>query len=90
MSMNLWTITIINKQYINKTEQYNPAKGTYDSKTETIYLYDGENPNLGLDDHGNIYLENNNSFPVLMGGWKYKNNQNQIVDIIDPLIITFQ
>lgn len=81
---------IINKQYINKTEQYNPAKGTYDSKTETIYLYDGENPNLGLDDHGNIYLENNNSFPVLMGGWKYKNNQNQIVDIIDPLIITFQ
>ena len=81
---------IINKQYINKIEQYNPAKGTYDTKTETIYLYDGENPNLGLDDHGNIYLETNNTFPVLMGGWKYKNNQNQIVDIIDPLIITFQ
>lgn len=81
---------IINKKYISKTQQFNPSTGTYDTKVENVYVYDGENPNLGLDDHGDIFLENNNTFPVLMGGWRYKNRDGQLVDIIDPLIITFE
>ena len=56
---------------------------------ETVYLYPGENPNLGLDDHGNIYLQSDGQFPVLMGGWDYLNNEGDEVTITDPLIITY-
>jgi hypothetical protein len=55
-----------------------------------VYLYDGENPNLGLDEHGNILLSDNYSFPVLMGGWSYLNSEEQLVAVTDPLIITFK
>ena len=78
------------KEYVNTTVTYNPSTGTYDKKTENVYLYDGENPNLGLDDHGNIYLNSNEQFPVLMGGWDYLNNDGDEVKIIDPLIIVFE
>ena len=50
----------------------------------------GENPNLGLDSHGNIYLKSDTQFPVLMGGWKYINSEDQEVQIIDPLTIIFE
>ena len=56
---------------------------------EVVTLSEGENPNLGLDNHGNIYLESDNQFPVLMGGWDYLNSKHDEVDIIDPLIIVF-
>lgn len=78
------------KEYINTTSKYNPSTGLFDKKTEKVYLYDGENPNLGLDSHGNIYLSSNEQFPVLMGGWDYLNNDKQEVKIIDPLIIVFE
>lgn len=79
------------RKYYNKVYKYNPAKGSYDIKTETVYLYDGENPNLGLDNHGNIQLNGYDQFPVLMGGWDFLNSQGQEVKIIrdEPLIITF-
>ena len=57
---------------------------------EVVTLNEGENPNLGLDNHGNIYLESDNQFPVLMGGWDYLNSKHDEVDIIDPLIIVFE
>ena len=50
-------------------------KAIYDSKYidketgEIVYVFDDQNPNLGLDDHGNIYLKSNNEFPILRG-WK--------------------
>lgn len=50
-------------------------KAIYDSKYidketgEVVYVFDDQNPNLGLDDHGNIYLKSNNEFPILRG-WK--------------------
>lgn len=80
--------------YVNTTQKFNPSTGTFDKKTETVYLYDGENPNLGLDEHGNIYLTSNEQFPVLMGGWDYRNDylndEKQEVKITDPLIIVFE
>lgn len=78
------------KSYKKVTYSYNPATGVYNKKIEDIYLYDGENPNIGLDEHGNIKLENDEQFPVLMGGWDYLNKEGQEVKVIDPLIIIFQ
>ena len=73
--------------YLNKQYTYNPSKGTYDVKTENVYIYPGENPNLGLDEHGNIYLNTNNEFPALMGGWYFTNNEDQTV-VAQPITIT--
>lgn len=76
--------------YINNIYKFNPSTNMYDKKSETIYLYDGENPNLGFDKHGNIYLESDELFPVLMGGWDYINNDGDEVHIIDPLTIIYE
>lgn len=81
---------IINKQYEKTSYNYSPSDNTYSTNKESVYLYDGENPNLGLDNHGNIYIQENNQFPVLMGGWNYKNNNGDLVSIVDPLIIVFE
>lgn len=78
------------KTYENIIYSYNPSTGTYNKKIEQVYLYDGENPNLGLDEHGNIKLDADEQFPVLMGGWDYLNSANQEVHITDPLIIIFK
>lgn len=82
---------IIDKKYIDTVSVYNPSTGTYDTNTETVYLYDGEDPGLGLDSHGNILLEDNDQYPILMGGWSYiSSNDNQTTYINDPLIISFE
>lgn len=75
------------KNYKKITYNYNPATGVYNKKEEIVYLYDGENPNIGLDEHGNIKLDADEQFPVLMGGWDFLNKENQEVHITDPLII---
>ena len=80
---------IYTKQYTEDTYVINKLTGQYVRKTENVRLYDGENPNLGLDEHGNIYLKSNAQFPVIMGGWKYINDEGQEVQITDPLIISF-
>ena len=83
-------------QYKKTTYIFDPTKGTHKKKIETVYLYDGENPNLGLDDHGNIYLQSDEQFPVLMGGWDFLNDKDLVVGdettttVTDPLIIIFQ
>lgn len=78
------------KYYNDTTTKYNPSTGNYDKITKKITLYDGENPNLGLDSHGNIYLDSDELFPVLMGGWDYLNSNNEEIMITDPLIIVFE
>ena len=57
---------------------------------ETVKLYPGENPNLGLDTHGNIYLNSDTHFPVLMGNWIYENSDGDEVQINDPVTIIFE
>lgn len=81
---------LIKRQYNKYTYKYNNDLGTYDKYNEVVYLYPGENPNLGLDSHGNIYLNGDNQFPVLMGGWQFKNSNDQLVTIVDPVTITFE
>jgi hypothetical protein len=80
---------LINEQYTEDIFTINPVTGQYIKTTENVKLYPGENPNLGLDTHGNIYLESDIHFPVLMGGWDYKNSENTLVRITDPLSIIF-
>lgn len=77
-------------KYSEDTYILNNLTGQYIKKTENVVIYPGENPNIGLDTHGNIYLKSNTQFPVLMGGWKYVNDEGQEVQIIDPLTIIFE
>lgn len=77
-------------QYIETQYNYDPVTNSYKKKVVSHYLYPGENPNLGLDEHGNIYLQSDVQFPVLMGGWDYINSNGDEVSIIDPLIIIYE
>lgn len=80
--------------YTDKTYNYDPSTGTYRVTSEEVYLYDGENPNIGLDSHGNIYLDNTDQFPVLMGGWSFISSQpgeaRQLTTVTDPLVIIYE
>lgn len=76
--------------YEKKTYNYDPSTQKYHIDTVTMYLDDDENPNLGLDAHGNIYLDNNDQFPVLMGDWKFKNGTSDEVRVGDPLTVIFE
>ena len=75
--------------YIDNQYIYDPSKGVYNNKIKHVYIYPGENPNLGLDAHGNIFLNTDHEFPVLMGGWHFINNENQPV-VAQPLTITIE
>ena len=68
-----------------------PSTNTYKKDHKMVYLYDGEDPGLGLDSHGNIYLKNQDQFPVIMGNWNYLSdkNSNSQTTIDDPIIINF-
>lgn len=83
-----------NGHYVSKTYNYDPSRGTYDVTEETVYLYDGENPGLGLDSHGNIFLDNADQFPVLMGGWSFISSSDgeakQLTTVTDPLVIIYE
>lgn len=85
---------IIDKKYTNQTYVFNPSKGTYDVQEETIYVEPGENPQIGFDEYGNIYLDNNDQFPVLMGGWRFRSSKQeeapQYTTITNPLILVFR
>lgn len=85
---------IKNGYYKEKTKVFDPNLQRYVIKEEVVYLYPNEDPGLGLDEHGNIYIDNDDEFPVLMGGWSYISNKSdmtpQEVSISNPLIITFK
>lgn len=83
-------VAIQTGQYIKSTHKFNPSTNTYTTEKKYMYLYEGEDPNLGLDSHGNIYLESDEQFPVLMGGWDYLNQDGDEIKIDNPLIIIFE
>ena len=71
---------------------WNPLTGKYDIINEYVKLQEGENPNLGLDVHGNIELSSDHEFPVLMGNWDWKNDvssEDQEI-VAEPLNIVFE
>ena len=59
-----------------------------------VYIYGDENPHLGLDSHGNIYLDNADQFPVLMGGWSFissaEDEPHTTTTVIDPVTIIYE
>ena len=75
--------------YIDTIYTYDPSLGTYKTTTQKVYVYPGENPGLGLDSHGNIYLESNTEFPALLGGWDFITENNQSVKA-DAITITVE
>lgn len=83
--------TAIQVGYYDKVEEkYDPSTNKYTRKTTKVSVPQGINPNIGFDNHGNIYLDNNEQFPVLMGGWDFLNKQGQEVTIVDPLTIIYE
>lgn len=76
--------------YDKTTYDYNPGTESYTKQTETITVYQGEDPGIGLDEHGNILLEDEMEYPVLMDDWEYQPDpaNDTKVKIIDPLIIS--
>lgn len=82
---------IMNKSYINKVYKYDLVDGTYKIHNEKIYVNPEENPNVGLDAHGNILLDNTDQFPALLGGWSFVSQPDQsTTHIDDPLFIIFE
>lgn len=84
-------LALIQNKYTKKEKIFNPSTNSYIVKESEVYLYEGEDPGLGMDEHGNIYLENDEQFPVIMGGWSYRssNDSDDLTFIEDPLIITY-
>lgn len=85
-----------NGYYKIPTKTYNYRTQKYEKSEEVVYLYPGEDPGLGMDEHGNIYLDNDNEFPILKGGWTYLSKDDNLAwektegSISDPLIIVFK
>lgn len=84
-------LAIIKQKYTKVEKIFNPSTNNYEITKKEVRLYNGEDPGLGLDEHGNIYLENDEQFPAIMGGWDYKHSKDndEITHIEDPLIVTF-
>lgn len=77
------------RQYTDIDYKYDMVTGGYNITEKVVHLYPGEDPNLGLDKHGNIILESDFQFPVIMGGWDYLNKQGNEVVINNPLTIIY-
>lgn len=83
-----------NHYYTEKIYNYNPATGNYNIEKKNVWIYNDEDPGVGLDAHGNIWLDNNDQFPVLMGGWNsYSKTENGITNqsyVTTPLTIVIE
>lgn len=80
----------ISGHYTEKKFIYTPSSMTYHVIEREVVIKDGEDPHLGLDDHGNILLENDMYYPILSGSWNYDNGTDNGVTLSDPLQIIFQ
>jgi hypothetical protein len=87
---NIENIDGVDVYFLSERNETALITGEYVECGENVKVYGGENPNLGLDSHGNIWLKNDSQFPVLMGGWDYKTDEGELFTITDPLIITFE
>lgn len=82
--------TALRHGYYDKVENtFNPITRTYIKKVNRIPVFAGENPNLGFDEHGNIFLEDEWTFPVFMGGWQWMKNSNEFISA-QPITIIYE
>lgn len=83
---------LIDRYYTETDYKYNPATGHYHITSTKIAVEEGEDPGVGLDEHGNIWLTSQHQFPVLMGGWSYRSDsvESQFVQVTDPLTVVIQ
>lgn len=83
---------INNLGYTEKTTKFDASTSTYITTETEVGVLPGENPSLGLDSHGNISIDSDTQFPVLMGGWSWTNDEGQdvVVEVGSPLIIVFE
>lgn len=79
-----------NNKYIEKTYKYNFVTGTFDVIENEVFLYNKENPMLGLDAHGNIYLESDFQFPILSSFQYYKDDNDQESVTVQPINIIYE
>lgn len=95
-SVNIYLLSEKNETAIQQgwyekiEEKYDPSTNSFVKSTIKVTVPPNTNPNLGFDNHGNIYLDNNEQFPVLMGGWDFLNKQGQEVTIVEPLNIFYE
>lgn len=79
------------RKYIDYISKQNPITGLVEKKEILVGLYPGENPNLGLDDHGNISINRDEQFPAIMGGWDFISDvDGSTVTVNDPVIIIYE
>lgn len=78
-----------NGRYTEKKYTYNPATMTYKITETIIPVKPGIDPQVGFDSHGNILLDSDMDFPVLMGGWRYGSGNNTVM-VNDPVQIIYQ
>ena len=84
---------MIENHYTKHIYTYNPVTGTYIIKDTEVFVPAGTDPGLGLDEHGNIYLESNNEFPacnkpIMMVTKDTLTDSQQM--LIEPLNIIFR
>jgi len=76
-------------RYVKKKYTFNPSTMTYRVTETAVPVKSGTDPQVGFDDHGNILLDSDMDFPVLMGGWRYGSGESAVM-IDDPVQIVFQ
>lgn len=61
-------------KYEEEIRVFDPTTLTYKSTIISMVIGEGEDPHIGLDDHGNILLENDHYFPVIRGDFMVGND----------------
>lgn len=87
---------MIDNHYTKHIYAYNPVTGSYIIKDVEVDVPNGTDPGLGLDEHGNIYLDSNTEFPACNKQIQMVTSDESIYNggtqkvWIDPLTIIFR
>lgn len=82
---------LIDREYTDYIYKQNPVTKLKERKQISVKLMPGDNPNLGLDAHGNISIDIDEQFPAIMGGWEFISDvDGSKITIDDPVIIIYE
>lgn len=73
--------------FLSEENEKAKVEHQYIKNGQTIIVDKKEDPRIGLDDHGNILLEGDDTFPVLMGGWSVNGSKEDTYQV-EPISIT--